>query len=84
MFAKNYFDKYYPYLAPFILSTIPSHHDLTSSVDKDFQIEVKAEFRDVKMRLNELMALQNGNVLEISDLIKNEIFSMSRWNSKSI
>lgn len=41
VFAKNYFDKYYPYLAPFILSTIPNHHDLTSSVDKDFQIEVK-------------------------------------------
>ncbi len=44
----------------------------------DFQIEVKAEFRDIKMRLNELTALQNGQILDISDLIENQIFLVSQ------
>jgi|GEM_PF-6402738 len=44
----------------------------------NFALEVQVEFRGVKMKLKELMSLQQGSVLEIDEIGSNNIFLVSQ------
>jgi flagellar motor switch/type III secretory pathway protein FliN len=51
---------------------------LNKDVLGDFPVEVKAEFKDVKMTLKDLFALQSGWVLPIDQVAENELFLTSQ------
>jgi len=51
---------------------------LNSDVLSDFPVEVKVEFREVKMTLKDLFALQSGWVLPIDQVTDNELFLTSQ------
>ncbi len=51
---------------------------LSNDVLSSFPVEVKAEFRDVKVTLKDLFALQSGWVLPIDQVIDNELYLTSQ------
>lgn len=51
---------------------------LSNDVLSNFPVEVKAEFRDVKVTLKDLFALQSGWVLPIDQVIDNELYLTSQ------
>ncbi|MDJ0626391.1 MAG: FliM/FliN family flagellar motor switch protein [Candidatus Caenarcaniphilales bacterium] len=51
---------------------------LSSDVLRDFPVDVKAEFKDVKMTLKDLFALQSGWVLPIEQIADNELLLTSQ------
>jgi len=51
---------------------------LNNDVLSDFPVEVKVEFREVKMTLKDLFALQSGWVLPIDQVTDNQLFLTSQ------
>lgn len=44
----------------------------------DFELEVEAEFKDVRMKLNELLSLEAGNILEIGKISDRDVLLVSQ------
>jgi flagellar motor switch/type III secretory pathway protein FliN len=55
-----------------------SNKSLSNDMLSSFPIDVKAEFRDVKITLKDLFALQSGWVLPIDQIVDNELFLTSQ------
>jgi flagellar motor switch protein FliN/FliY len=51
---------------------------LGSEVLGDFPVEIKAEFKDVKMTLKDLFSLQSGWVLPLDQVVENELILTSQ------
>lgn len=54
------------------------NQSLNSDVLRDFPVDLKAEFKDVKMTLKDLFALQSGWVLPIDQIADNELLLTSQ------
>jgi flagellar motor switch/type III secretory pathway protein FliN len=56
----------------------PMNKAFSNDMLSNFPVEVKAEFRDVKVTLKDLFALQSGWVLPIDQVAENELFLTSQ------
>ena len=44
----------------------------------DFEVDLSAEFLNIKMKLNKLLSMQPGSILEIGDILDTSIFLVSQ------